>query len=106
MSDRARRRRLLVRCVCTPVRLVKVWCWRVCGDISTCLQAEGVRVDFTVKTTTRADADKLKDTMTEDNINEQLAKSGLPNVAIVEAPTVEQVDSDTSMPSDAADEVD
>jgi len=75
-------------------------------DISTYVQAEGVRVDFTVKTTTRADADKLKDTMTEDNINEQLAKSGLPNVAIVEAPTVEQVDSDTSMPSDAADEVD
>ena len=67
-------------------------------DISTDVQAEGVRVDFTVKTTTRADADKLKDTMTEDNINEQLAKSGLPNVAIVEAPTVEQVDSDTSMP--------
>jgi len=47
-------------------------------DISTYVQAEGVRVDFTVKTTTGADADKLKDTMTEDNINEQLAKSVCP----------------------------
>jgi len=104
--NRARRRRLLVRCVCTPVRLVKVWCWRVCGDISTCLQAEGVRVDFTVKTTVRADADKIKDTMTEGRINAELAKSGLPNAAIVEAPTVEQVDSATSMSSDTGDEVD
>ena len=73
-------------------------------DISTYLQAEGIRVDFTVKTATRSDANKLKDTMTEDNINEELSKSGLPNIAIVEAPTVEQVDSSTSMPSDTADE--
>mgnify|MGYP006892648893 CR=1 FL=1 len=73
-------------------------------DISTYLQEEGIRVDFTVKTATRSDANKLKDTMTEDNINEELSKSGLPNIAIVEAPTVEQVDSSTSMPSDTADE--
>ena len=79
---------------------------KVCVTFPSYVQEEGIRVDFTVKTSTRADADKLKDTMTEGNINEELAKSGLPNVAIVEAPTVEQVDSDTSMPSDAADEVD
>ena len=44
--------------------------------------------------------------MTEGRINAELAKSGLPNAAIVEAPTVEQVDSATSMSSDTGDEVD
>ena len=102
--NRARLRHLLVRCVYTLSRNVKFW-YIVCVTFPSYVQEEGIRVDFTVKTSTRADADKLKDTMTEDNINEELAKSGLPNVAIVEAPTVEQVDSSKSMPSDTDDEV-
>jgi len=65
-------------------------------DISTYLQEEGIRVEFTVKTATRADADQLKGTMTADTINRELTKSGLPNAEIVQAPTVEQIDSSTS----------
>ena len=75
-------------------------------DISISPQEQDIRVDFTVKTTSGADANKLKDIMTEDSINEELTKSGLPNAVIVQAPTVEQVDSSASMSSDTDDEVD
>lgn len=45
-------------------------------DISTYLQEEGIRVDFTVKTATRSDANKLKDTMTEDLARLQILELG------------------------------
>jgi len=55
------------------------------------LVQEGIRVDFKV-TTDKENADAVAANLTEDNINSELEKAGLPSVRVLQAATVENID--------------
>ena len=74
-------------------------------DYSTFLQEQGIRIDFSLKMADKAEADQLKDSITSDTINQELEKLGLPSAKIVQAPTVEQVDSSASRSPDTDEKV-
>jgi len=59
------------------------------------LAQEGVRVDFKVMTTDKENADAVAASLTEDNINSELEKAGLPSVRMLQAATVGNIDAES-----------